>query len=305
MSRIEFYAENDDDVEFNGAGTYARLCTYTENREKYWLGGRRSQLATVGLRAAWGVPPNAVAQFVMANESLVRKATPRHARSARLLPASRFPRGRGRRHTFLVTHARSRFRQFFQVCAIQDSFQRCKPLLRVGWWACAAPAQSCPCLYLNSGIGQEQHGLDINRLVTTPGSGWFQDVAEMCVPLRPRQDVEEARRGLVAMSIVIMAILVIESVFYVHFALDPMYLYTSAVLMLLSLNMVFSARAVNDPKVLHLLGITLLVICGSAIMLLAHYQHDFHPMLFASVAMLFIVVPMMPWGSARRSRSRC
>ena len=108
--------------------------------------------------------------------------------------------------------------------------------------------------------------------------------------------VEEARRGLAAMSIVIMAILAIEAVFYVRYALDPMYLYTSAVLVLLSLNMVFSARAVDDPKALHLLGITLLVVCGSAFVLLAHYQHVFHPMLFASVAMLFIVVPMMSWG---------
>lgn len=108
--------------------------------------------------------------------------------------------------------------------------------------------------------------------------------------------VEEARRGLVAMSALMMAILVIEAVFYVKFALDPMYLYTCAILVLLSLNMVFSARAVNDPSALHLLGITLLVVSGSAFVLLAHYQHVFHPMLFASVAMLFIVVPMMSWG---------
>ncbi len=110
------------------------------------------------------------------------------------------------------------------------------------------------------------------------------------------KSVDEARRGLVAMSIVIIGILVVEALFYVRFALDPMYLYTSAVLVLLSLNMVFSARAVADPRALHLLGITLLVVSGSAFVLLAHYQGNFHPMLFASVAMLFIVVPMMSWG---------
>ena len=108
--------------------------------------------------------------------------------------------------------------------------------------------------------------------------------------------VDEARHGLVAMSALMMAILVIEAAFYVKFALDPMYLYTCAVLVLLSLNMVFSARTVNDPKALHLLGITLLVVSGSAFVLLAHYEHTFHPMLFASVAMLFIVIPMMSWG---------
>ncbi len=121
------------------------------------------------------------------------------------------------------------------------------------------------------------------------------DSTELTRFARPKT-VEEARRGLVAMSILMMAILVIEAAFYVKFALDPMYLYTCAILVLLSLNMVFSARAVDDPKALHLLGITLLVVSGSAFVLLAHYQHSFHPMLFASVAMLFILVPMMSWG---------
>ena len=98
------------------------------------------------------------------------------------------------------------------------------------------------------------------------------------------------------MSILMMAILLIEGMLYVSFALDPLYLYTCAILVLLSLNMVFAARTVGDPQALHLLGITLLVVSGSSFVLLAHYQQVFHPMLFASVAMLFIVIPMMSWG---------
>jgi len=108
--------------------------------------------------------------------------------------------------------------------------------------------------------------------------------------------VEEARKGLAAMSILMMAILLVEGILYVSFALDPLYLYTCAILVMLSLNMVFAARTVAEPQALHLLGITLLVVCGSAFVLLAHYQQVFHPMLFASVAMLFIVIPMMSWG---------
>jgi diguanylate cyclase (GGDEF)-like protein len=90
-----------------------------------------------------------------------------------------------------------------------------------------------------------------------------------------QKTVEEARRGLVAMSILTIVILLIEGALYVRFALDPMYLYTCAVLVLLSLNMLISARSVADPQALHLLGITLLVVSG---------------------AMLFIVIPMMSWG---------
>ena len=111
-----------------------------------------------------------------------------------------------------------------------------------------------------------------------------------------QKSVEEARKGLIAMSILTMVILVIEATLYVKFALDPMYLYTCAILVLLSLNMVFAARTVSDPRALHLLGVTLLAVSGSAFILLAHYQAVFHPMLFASVAMLFIVIPMMSWG---------
>jgi len=111
-----------------------------------------------------------------------------------------------------------------------------------------------------------------------------------------RKAVAEARKGLAAMSILTMGILLIEATLYVKFALDPMYLYTCAILVLLSLNMVFASRTVGDPQALHLLGVTLLAVSGSAFILLAHYQHVFHPMLFASVAMLFIVIPMMSWG---------
>ena len=111
-----------------------------------------------------------------------------------------------------------------------------------------------------------------------------------------QKSVAEARKGLVAMSILTIMILLIEGMLYVRFALDPLYLYTCAILVMLSLNMMFAARTVSDPQALHLLGITLLVVSGSAFVLLAHYQQVFHPMLFASVAMLFIVIPMMSWG---------
>ena len=111
-----------------------------------------------------------------------------------------------------------------------------------------------------------------------------------------QKTVEEARKGLIAMSILTIIILLVEGMLYARFELDPLYLYTGAILVMLSLNMVFAARTVDDPQALHLLGITLLVVSASAFVLLAHYQQVFHPMLFASVAMLFIVIPMMSWG---------
>ena len=79
-----------------------------------------------------------------------------------------------------------------------------------------------------------------------------------------RKAVAEARKGLAAMSILTMGILLIEATLYVKFALDPMYLYTCAILVMLSLNMVFASRTVGDPQALHLLGVTLLAVSGES-----------------------------------------
>ena len=93
-----------------------------------------------------------------------------------------------------------------------------------------------------------------------------------------------------------IAMLVIEAVLYFNFGLDVAYLYTSLFLIVLASAIWLSSRAIHDRKALYLLGITLLVVSGTVNVLLAHYQQVFHPMLFASVALLFVVIPMMPWG---------
>ena len=144
-------------------------------------------------------------------------------------------------------------------------------------------------------MGQNKLKLNLPSYLRSVWSSTRYDSPELTRFARQKA-VQEARRGLIAMSILTIVILLIEALLYIKFELDPMYLYTCAILVMLSLNMVFSARSVADPRALHLLGITLLVISGSAFVLLAHYQQVFHPMLFASVAMLFIVIPMMSWG---------
>lgn len=111
-----------------------------------------------------------------------------------------------------------------------------------------------------------------------------------------KKSIAEAHQGLTAMSVLIIVILVIEVGLYIKFELGNMYLYTCAILIMLSVNILISARSITDPHALNLLGVTLLVVSGTAFVLLAHYQHLFHPMLFASIALLFMVVPMMPWG---------
>jgi len=108
--------------------------------------------------------------------------------------------------------------------------------------------------------------------------------------------VEESRNGLAAMSLLTIAILLGESLLYFKFSLDDLNLYTCAILIVLSTNIFFSSRTINDPHALHLLGATLLVVSGTAFVLQAHYQQAFNPMLFTSIVLLFVVIPMMSWG---------
>jgi len=110
------------------------------------------------------------------------------------------------------------------------------------------------------------------------------------------KSVEHARNGLVAMCLLSIVILIIEAFLYVRFEMDSSYFYTCVFLIVLATGIWLSSRSIGDPKALYLLGMTLLVVSGTANVLLAHYQQVFHPMLFASVALLFVVIPMMPWG---------
>jgi len=137
--------------------------------------------------------------------------------------------------------------------------------------------------------------INLNNYLRSVWSSTCYESAEI-TEFAHQKSIDEARKGLGAMSILIIAILLIEATLYIKFGLDPIYLYTCAILVVLSLNILFSARAIRDPQALHLLGVTLLVISGTAFVLLAHYQQVFHPMLFASVVLLFMVVPIMPWG---------
>jgi diguanylate cyclase (GGDEF)-like protein len=57
-----------------------------------------------------------------------------------------------------------------------------------------------------------------------------------------------------------------------------------------------SAKMVSDIKVLYLLGMVLLAACGLAFMLLAHRYGVFTTTLFSTVVLLFMVVPLVPWG---------
>ncbi|MEE9279938.1 MAG: GGDEF domain-containing protein [Myxococcota bacterium] len=108
--------------------------------------------------------------------------------------------------------------------------------------------------------------------------------------------VEETRTGVRAMSVVFLMLLLGSLLVYEKIGLGRQYLYTCAALATLSVHVYFSARAINEIKSLHVLGMTLLIISGTAFVLLAHQTGAFGAALFSSVVLLFMVVPMVPWG---------
>jgi len=121
------------------------------------------------------------------------------------------------------------------------------------------------------------------------GAGEVDDYAEPIV-------VEHTRRGLVAMSLVFLGLLIGSSLVYRELGLDRSYMYTAGALAVLCAHVTLSARALRDLRTLHVLGMTLLCVSGTAFVLLAHNTDSLGAVLFTSVALLFMVIPLVPWG---------
>lgn len=108
--------------------------------------------------------------------------------------------------------------------------------------------------------------------------------------------IEETRRGLIAMAAVFLILLAAFALVSARLELDRSYVYTSAALGALAIHVCFAARAIHEIRTLHVLGMTLLVISGSSFVLLAHRAGGFGAALFSAVVLLYMVVPMVPWG---------
>ena len=106
----------------------------------------------------------------------------------------------------------------------------------------------------------------------------------------------EVRRGVMTLGIVSLLLLAGAAFLYRTLGFSPMYVYTCGVLALLALHVTLSSRTVKQTQVLYLLSITLLVVSGTAFVLLAHQTGSFSAALLSGVVLLFMVVPMVPWG---------
>lgn len=106
----------------------------------------------------------------------------------------------------------------------------------------------------------------------------------------------ETRQGVIMMSVVSLLLLGGAAIIYGVRGMGDQYVYTYSALAALSLHILLSAKSTSDIRVLYLLGTVLLVIIGVGLVLLAHRAGSFSGTLFTAVALLFMVVPMVPWG---------
>ncbi|MCU7839245.1 MAG: GGDEF domain-containing protein [Candidatus Thiodiazotropha sp. (ex Troendleina suluensis)] len=107
---------------------------------------------------------------------------------------------------------------------------------------------------------------------------------------------QETRKGIVILGLVSLLLLSTSALAYALLGFEALYVYSCVVLAVLSLHVAVSARVVQEINTLYLLGITLLVVNGVAFVLLAHHSGSLNSALFASVILLFLVMPLVPWG---------
>ena len=106
----------------------------------------------------------------------------------------------------------------------------------------------------------------------------------------------ELRKGIIVMALVSLLIQIAAIALYQKLGLHGSFLYTFALLALLSLHVIWSTRFVSDLSALNLLGMLLLIFTGVAIMAIAHRSGSFNAGLMSSIVLLFMVMPIVPWG---------
>ena len=108
--------------------------------------------------------------------------------------------------------------------------------------------------------------------------------------------LHQTRHGVTLMCMVFAVLMLAEVFLYLAVFNEVERLYTCVMLAALGAHIGFTCRNVDDQKTLHLLGMTLLIIGGTAFLLSAQNTGGFSTTLFVSIALLFMLIPIVPWG---------
>ena len=110
---------------------------------------------------------------------------------------------------------------------------------------------------------------------------------------------DEAKQGVYAMALLTLLMMAGLSGFYLCLGLPTQHLYTFGLLAALAAHVAASAKKLSDSadlKVLYLLGMVLLSMTALAFTLLAQRDGNFSGPTLSTVVLLFMVVPLVPWG---------
>lgn len=106
----------------------------------------------------------------------------------------------------------------------------------------------------------------------------------------------DTRNGVSLLALAALLFLGKAAGFAAWFELGAVYTYTYSLLTVLALHIYISARQVRDVEALNLLAMVLLIVCASALVLLARRVGTLHVLVMLSVATLLMLIPLMPWG---------
>ena len=110
------------------------------------------------------------------------------------------------------------------------------------------------------------------------------------------QLIAETQQGLKVMSTLLILLILIAMLLFKQMSLINSFSLNYFWVIALATHINVSARIVKDIKTLHALGITLLVISATAYVFIAHQAGGFSPLLLANIVLLFMIIPMVPWG---------
>ncbi|HVL59570.1 MAG TPA: GGDEF domain-containing protein [Burkholderiaceae bacterium] len=106
----------------------------------------------------------------------------------------------------------------------------------------------------------------------------------------------ETRRGVLTMSLLGALLLGAAAACSLLHGFGAQHVRTYVALALLSVHVFACAYRTHEVGTLHALGITLLTVSGSALVLLAHHTGALGSTLLASAMLLFMMIPLVPWG---------
>ena len=108
--------------------------------------------------------------------------------------------------------------------------------------------------------------------------------------------LKEVRRGVVAMAALSVVLQTLAGVLHLALGAGPESVYVYALIVLLGVHVMVVTRTQSSLHSLYALGVTQLVVTSAALVLLAHQIGSVNGALLASVVLLFMVIPVVPWG---------